>query len=229
MILAKTVDVQDFFDYEFRDMKRPKRDLISGMTPPKLAKILINLAGSGDTFLDPFCGSGTFLTEASLLGFKNIYGSDISLKAVEDSKDNTEWLKEKYNLDTNFYIQKCNVTNLRECWSTIRKNKFPIIVGEGYLGPAIRGGISQEQGKKLQIELEENYNRYLEGLADALEKNGRIVLIVPFIITGRETLHLNLDLKKYGLTSVFPPILYSRPDQKIGREIYILEKIKPQI
>lgn len=220
IIIAKTIDVQDFFDYEFRDIKRPVRDLISGMTPPKLAKILINLAGKSDTFLDPFCGSGTFLAEAGLLGFQNIYGSDISKKAVHDSITNTEWLKEKYQLDTKFNIKECDVKNIKKCWA----KTFPIIVGEAYLGPPIRGKIGLEEANKLIAQLEKNYNEYLVSLSSVLEKNGKLVLIVPFIITDKQNLHLNLDIKKYGLKSAQSTILYSRKNQKIGREIYILTK-----
>jgi len=220
--VAKTIDVQDFFDYEFRDMKRPARDLVSGMTPPKLAKMLINLGGASDEVLDPFCGSGTLLMEAALLGIKDIYGSDISEKAVDDSKKNIVWLKEKYQLSSMAFseIKKCDVNNLQECW----QKKFKLIVGEPYLGPAIRGGLSFEKAKNLQKELEENYDRYLKGLSDSLKKNGKLVLIVPFMITAEKIFYLDIDIKKYGLESIHELILYSRPDQKIGRQIYILKK-----
>lgn len=232
---AKTIAVQDFSDYSFRDIERPARDLVSGMTPPKLAKILINLGigsspfvlkGGGQegdfniNFLDPFCGSGTFLMEAALLGFKNIYGSDISEKAVKDSQKNLTWLKEKYKLLglRNPKIKKCDVKNLNDCW----KQKFDLIVCEPYLGPPIRGKLSHEEAKKIQQELEKNYYEYLKGLSGALEKNGRIVLIVPYIITSEKNIYLNIYLKKYGFESVSKPIEYSRPNQKIGRLIYTL-------
>lgn len=221
--VAKTLDVQDFSDYEFRDIRRPARDLVSGMTPPKLAKMLINLGKVTDEMLDPFCGSGTFLMEATLLGINNIYGSDISEKAVEDSKNNLAWLVEEYQLSNHQYpeIKKCDVRDLKKCW----QKKFKMIVCEPYLGPAIRGEFSLQKAQELQKELEENYDGYLKNLSGSLEKKGKLVLIVPFIIMAKETFYLNLDIKKYGLKAVCEPISYSRPDQKIGRQIYILKRI----
>lgn len=229
--IAKTVAVQDFADYEFRDMSRPRRDLVSGMTPPKLAKILINLAsplrrrgGGGDlimgNFLDPFCGSGTFLMEAALLGYKKICGSDISGRAVNDSAKNLNWLKEKYGLQLETDVKQCDVVDLKKCWN----KRFDCIATEPYLGPPIRGKLDFKKAESLRKELNNNYEKYLPALSHALEKNGALVLIVPFLITDKGELKLNLKIKENGLSAVRPSIHYSRPDQKVGREIYILKK-----
>ncbi|MDP2812513.1 MAG: DNA methyltransferase, partial [bacterium] len=92
-ILGITQSVQDFASYSSRDFSRPERDDRSGMLPPKLAQMMINLAGAdrNKVILDPFCGSGTVLQEALLLGFKEIYGADISQKAISDSQENINW------------------------------------------------------------------------------------------------------------------------------------------
>src|SRR3989344_7958542 len=84
--LAKTCAVQEFEEYSQRDYGRPGRGLVFGSMPPKLAKIMINLAQlpASATILDPFCGSGTILQEALLLGYQNVIGSDVSTKAVAD-------------------------------------------------------------------------------------------------------------------------------------------------
>ena len=234
--LAKTAEVQDFSDYGFRDMRRPARDLVSGLTPPKLAKILINLggkpacAGRQKEILDPFCGSGTFLGEAALLGFKKIYGSDVSAKAIADSKKNLEWLKEKYNFPADIGIKQCDIKNSRVCWS----RQFDFIATEPYLGPPIRGTIGFEKAKHLQTELQKNYDEYLPALSGLLENGGTLVLIAPLIISENGHLKISLKLKENGLEAVHPlpanihnqpTIIYSRQDQKIGREIYILKKI----
>jgi tRNA G10 N-methylase Trm11 len=104
--LAKTTAVQPFEEWGKRDFGRPGRDDKSGMLPPKLATMMINLLGRGvgaihelplenapGVLLDPFCGSGTILTEAHRLGYTNLIGTDISEKAVEDTKKNVEWTK----------------------------------------------------------------------------------------------------------------------------------------
>ncbi len=59
--------------------------------------------------LDPFCGSGTILQEAMLLGFKNIYGSDKDKRAIANSKENINWLKKEYKLSNSikYKTNKC--------------------------------------------------------------------------------------------------------------------------
>jgi len=76
---GKTLAVQPFKELSKRDYGRPSRDDQSGMLPPKLAQILINLTGADldQTLLDPFCGSGTVISEAALIGFHNLLGTDL--------------------------------------------------------------------------------------------------------------------------------------------------------
>jgi tRNA G10 N-methylase Trm11 len=69
--IGKTLVVQDFKTQSTLDYDRPAFDSKSGMIPPKLAKMMVNLARKqngkdNQTLLDPFCGSGTVLQEAFL-------------------------------------------------------------------------------------------------------------------------------------------------------------------
>ncbi|MCA9375219.1 hypothetical protein KC622_02725, partial [Candidatus Dojkabacteria bacterium] len=66
LLTGNTVAVQDIDDFTKRDYGRPVADKKMGMLPTKLARIMLNLAEleSGSTVWDPFCGSGTILTEA---------------------------------------------------------------------------------------------------------------------------------------------------------------------
>ena len=95
-----TQAIQNFTEFGDRDYNRPGVDSVSGMLPPKLARIMINLAKAkpAQTLLDPFCGSGTVLMEALDLGFKNIIGSDISKKAIGDTEKNIKWIQSTYHL-----------------------------------------------------------------------------------------------------------------------------------
>ena len=66
--LGKTVAVQDFEDWGRRDYGRPEVEAHIGMLPPKVARMMLNIAVSGkqlavSTVLDPFCGVGTILME----------------------------------------------------------------------------------------------------------------------------------------------------------------------
>ena len=94
--LARTLAIQDFEWYSKRDFGRPSKDAKNGMFPPKLAQILINLAQPtpGATIIDPFCGSGTVLQEAVLMGHP-AWGMDLELSMVRDTKLNLDWLMEQ--------------------------------------------------------------------------------------------------------------------------------------
>jgi tRNA (guanine10-N2)-dimethyltransferase len=57
--------------------------------PPKLARCMVNLAKAkeGDVLLDPFCGTGSFLIEAALLGCR-VVGSDAKRYVVRGCRRN---------------------------------------------------------------------------------------------------------------------------------------------
>ncbi len=100
--IGKTLAVQPFEEYSFRDWNRPGKTPELGLLPPKIAQIMINLAnvapGKQAILYDPFCGSGTILQEALLMGHTAVWGSDIEKNAVEKTKENLSWLAEKKNL-----------------------------------------------------------------------------------------------------------------------------------
>jgi tRNA (guanine10-N2)-dimethyltransferase len=57
---------------------------------PKLSRALVNLSGAlpGQTFLDPFCGTGSLLIEASIVGADAI-GIDVARKMVRGARRNS--------------------------------------------------------------------------------------------------------------------------------------------
>lgn len=92
-----TTHVQDLDAWSLRDFGRPFRDATTGMLPPKLARLMVNLAGNvtdDKTLLDPFCGGGTVLMEAALVGYTKQIGSDIDARQIAGSKENLAWLVE---------------------------------------------------------------------------------------------------------------------------------------
>jgi len=56
---------------------------------PRLARAMVNLARvkEGSKIIDPFCGTGSILIEAGLMGMQ-IYGSDIDLRMIDASEIN---------------------------------------------------------------------------------------------------------------------------------------------
>lgn len=219
--------VQPIEELGGRDYGRPGRDDLSGMLPPKLAMMMINLAEiqKNETILDPFCGSGTILTEAMLMGYKNIIGADMSEKAVEDSKKNVEWIAEKYQISNKKYQIKN--TNIQKIGKEITANSIDAVVTEPYLGAPLTG---RENRQKLQKQLTELKPLYLEAFRqfkNILKSNGKVVIVIPSYIYGKERITMDLlpEIKKLGFAPnpLLPShdfLLYHRPGQFVGREIW---------
>lgn len=116
-VVAKTIWVQDFEDWGLRDYGRPATSSHIGMLPPKVARMMVNIAGPGK-ILDPFCGVGTILAEA-----QDAIGSDINSAQIEKTRKNLAWLGKKFPLQV----------------ADARKVIVPpvdAIVTEPFLGPA---------------------------------------------------------------------------------------------
>lgn len=237
-LLAITRAIQDFEDYAERDMNRPGRDDRSGMLPPKVAKMMINLLDNDKKgiLLDPFCGSGTILQEAILLGYKKIHGTDSSPKAITDSQKNIGWLREQY--DHNFEI-KFTKTDAKELSKYFPKESIDHMVSEPFMGPAheiIRKN-DLDYFYSLSQDLFQLYNRAFQEFYKILKKEGRIIFVFP-IFNIRDKKINTLDIKrieKNGFKNITVPInfkeskngqiVYQRPGQKVFRQITIWEKI----
>ncbi|MFP4524452.1 MAG: DNA methyltransferase [Candidatus Woesearchaeota archaeon] len=75
-------------DFEARkNQRRPAPHPTS--LPPKLARAMVNLAGPVNHVLDPFCGSGGLLLEASLIGL-DATGIDVDDAMLARAKKNLE-------------------------------------------------------------------------------------------------------------------------------------------
>lgn len=233
--VAQTAAVQPFLDWSERDFGRPGRDDTSGMLPPKLARIMINCAGSETQriLLDPFCGSGTVLTEALLLGYKHIIGSDMSDRAVEDSKQNISWLSQKNTRELSGAQAQVLQADARDLGKKISHKSVACIITEPYLGPPLRGN---EQPADLQRNAHELAALYIQSFStfNKIAVPGATVVIVLPRFTVRNKTYRTAEvvvpkIKKLGFTaeallpitlSSDPFVLYRRPDQFVGREIW---------
>lgn len=233
ILVGRTIAVQDFKNLSKRDFGRPVRDDRSGMLPPKVAQIMLNLAevkNFNGVVLDPFCGSGTILQEALLLGFTKVAGTDLSSKAIADTKENIAWLKDKYSLEgvkTDIFVK--NVIKLSE---SFKPESVEAIVCEPYLGPQ-RGWSDMKLVKK---ELEDLYTQALREFSKILKPHGRVVMIWPKFFGDKQ---INPDYYKFEIRNSLPDdwkkwpgvkvterntIVYGRAGQKVFREIVVLEK-----
>ena len=219
--LAKTEAVQAFEDYSRRDYGRPVRDTKSGTLPPKLAQIMINLAQqpAAATILDPFCGSGTIIQEALLLGYANIIASDQSAKAVADTKQNLEWLGQKWQT-ANGKLFQCDVRGLGN-----KVKDVDAVITEPYLGPALRGHETRQQISRTVAELEQLYIAAFETFAKVVRPGGRVVIVFPFFKTFDLKLNIAAQIKKLGFAQLDRgDLIYSRPDQHVWRQVCIFSR-----
>lgn len=231
---GKTLAVQPFQDFSQRDYGRPNVDARSGMLPPKLARMMVNLAEArdGDLLLDPFCGSGTVLQEAALLGVGKLMGSDISEKAIQDTRKNMEWLENEH--DTPTAQMPLHITPaaalIRD--EFLEAGSVQRIVFEGYLGPTTPYA---DKLPPILGELQKLYESTFPVLAELLEEGGMIVAALPYWSVqtmntdGKKKFverHLRLDkiVETSGLALVKDPLHYRRQTATVGREILILKK-----
>ena len=231
--IGKTVAVQAFEDFSERDFGRPAHDAKSGMLPPKLARMMVNLAGTpkDEPLLDAFCGSGTILTEAADLGYAKLVGSDISEKAVSDTKTNCAWIVRERNLQgVNVNVFASDVKDLP---GKLPEGAVSAIVSEPFLGPPLRGDESDQKIHFNYLELMGLYRRAFNAFSKVLKPGGKVVFVFP--VFGTKHANILRELEDYGFRAegLLPGaavdilgaksstgLLYKRPDQKVGRDIF---------
>ena len=233
--LIKTLEVQDFKSYDNRDYNRPRFDPKSGMLPLKLCQMMINIAGvdKDAKIIDPFCGSGTLIQEALVMGYKNLIGSDLSDKAVDDTKVNIEWLKTEYGINTDgvqiFHLRVKDIRN--------EVRDLDAVVTEPFLGPALTGQEPREKIIKSRDTVGYILNEAFETYSQILKPGGKIVTVVPCFKFKHETYSIDIatiaanhglrietnfeDLEQKGNRY---PLVYARENQHLNREIFVLTK-----
>lgn len=231
ILLGKTVSIQNIDDYSFRDYEKPGRDAHVGMLPPKLAQILINLCNPhAKTVYDPFCGAGTILMEALLMG-KSAVGSDLEPRMTEYSEKNCNWLMENFSrisanknsIPTFRVFQK----DAQALTKTDLPERIDAVVSEGYLGPAISRFPDPNKKKLIFNEILGINQNFLHAISPLIPGNCKIVLCLP-AFKDRERIDFLPDfdrlIKPIGY-KVTKSLLYDRPDQVVAREIKVIEKI----
>lgn len=204
LIIGKTLAVQEFEEFSKRDYGRPVRDMISGVMPPKLARIMINLAqiGKRDVILDAFCGSGTILQEALILGYKNILGRDNSQKAVNDTKTNLEWLINNSQIINSVVDVKLGDTT--RLLDTVRQSSVDAIVSEPYLGPTLKTRLNLTEISRTKESLKKLYVDSFIQFHKALKQGGVVVIIFPAFPNYQKTEYMDIisDIENLGFKQI---------------------------
>ncbi|MDR2202955.1 MAG: hypothetical protein LBE76_01355 [Nitrososphaerota archaeon] len=179
--IATTFAVHNPFEFQKRDVYKPRQRKIFGM-PPRLAKIMINLSGctEGKTLLDAFCGVGTVLQEALLIK-ADVVGTDINSWCVKATKDNLEWLTQEYDLrNVDYQVVQSNVHFLSR---KIGVENIDCIVSEPDLGPALRQIPTTPYAKKIIKKLVPLFFGFIEEAYKVLKCGGTLVVVTPYIVT----------------------------------------------
>lgn len=218
---GNTVWVQPIEEFAARDQARPVRDAKVGMLPPKLARIMVNLAAtskpetaSGPIY-DPFCGTGTILQEALLLGYEAA-GSDLEPRMVEASITNLKWLRElKNGLGAPLEV-------VARAADVSPGSQLEAVATEGYLGPPISRVPSLEAIRMLGKELDRLYKGFWKAYEPALGPGKRVVVCLPIFIRDGQPIRLNnvdsFGNPSYNLEGSYD---YYRDGQVVGRQIMV--------
>jgi tRNA G10 N-methylase Trm11 len=233
-LVAVTRAVQDFRAYRRRDVGRPVRDLERGMVPPKLAQVLLNLAGVGvgSQVLDPFCGTGTVLQEALLAGAAHVIGRDIDPRAVGQATENLRWLEGRRPELRSRWTVRTHDARLPD--PALGAGQLDAVVFEPTLGP-LRPPRERTAQLRLAGELVQLYERSLAAIAPLLRPGGKVAAVLPTFSAAAATaveppaslrrvaLLPEVLVKPFGLLSRYE-VLYRRPDQTVGRAVVAWEK-----
>lgn len=239
-IVGLTTHVQSASAWSYRDFSRPFRDATTGMLPPKLAHIMVNLTRKEGklptTLLDPFCGGGTVMMEAALLGITAQTGSDMDAKQIAGSKENLDWLMENGLLKDDV---RAGISLLVSPVASLNRDlppaSFDAVVTEGFLGKPLRGHENAEFLQHQKREIEDLWYSALQTVARLLRPGSRLTVVWPRFKTATSDVAVDLrnELEALGYRMIDPlagwterreALVYARPDQFVKRQIVVLER-----
>ena len=229
---GKTLAVQDISSFVQRDIDKPEVDFDMGVLPQKLGRIMCNLTGLREGIIwDPFCGSGTILMEAAVLGF-DVLGSDLDLRALEMTNKNIQWLSNQNLINgVKYNIFQLNIKDVeKRVIRDLKNTGINAIVCEPFMGPPQKREISVFKAKELINDVSKLYKSFFQVVDQISSKGFKIVLILPSYKSREGWLTVNISdfidkrwsvlNKKYAKGD----LKWVRINSIIARNIFILEK-----
>jgi len=239
LVVGRSVAVQDINAYAARDQGRPKRDARVGMLPPKLAQTIVNLAVGQATptvetaVLDPFCGTGVVLQEASLMGF-GIYGTDLEPRMIAYTGDNLKWLEDTFVRSKPLNDEKSACALEVGDATTHRWQPMPnFVASEVYLGQPLSSWPAPEKLRTIVGTCNVIIEKFLHNISNQLVRGTRLCLAVPaWQSPAGHFSHLPLldHLAEMGYNRVSfehvrtEELVYYRPDQLVARELLVITR-----
>ncbi|MHA1301317.1 MAG: DNA methyltransferase [Candidatus Helarchaeota archaeon] len=164
---------------------------------PRIARAMVNLSRVKEDgiFLDPFCGTGSILIEALLIGCRKVIGIDINQKMINGTKLNLK----KFNLNKyNLILSDSNHIPLKKVTNIATDPPY--------------GRSSSTHKKSLMLLLE----NFFSEINDLILKNKIITLALPS--------HINLsnliDKTKLRILKEFEHYVHS----SLTRKIYVIQR-----
>lgn len=229
-VVGRTLAVQPFDQWGKRDFGRPHADPKAGMLPPKVSRMVVNIADrrrdigkalAQKTLLDPFCGMGTILGEALVMGW-NVVGADQDSDVVTRARANMRWLTETKAVAEGV-TYRTHVSDAVHVSGVVDANTIDAIVTEPFMGPP-----KVKNVKNTIKGLEKLYIGCLRDWQQILKPQGVVVMALPMYELGPKTYFVKkvIDMcEMLGYTIVIGPIEYSRPQAIVKRVFYLFQKI----
>lgn len=227
--LLETVAIQDADEWSLRDRKKPYASGKKGMLPPKVARIMVNLAvgyfdkrSTSDVsplLYDPFCGTGTILIEAVTRNCR-IVGSDIDGKSIDGTADNLLWFEKQINQAIDFQLFQSDVTHAKD---HLKSEKVDLIVTEPFLG---KPNPQLSELENIFDGLQALYLGAFKAWIQILKKGSMIVIVFPYVETANKRFDLSglIDkLERFGYTLQVKPIDYHREKAEVKRQILVFK------
>jgi tRNA G10 N-methylase Trm11 len=227
----KVIKYIDLNGFRERDLQRPYQNSMLSL-PISLARTMVNLscAKPGNTLLDPFCGTGTILIEAAESGI-SVTGVDVDPIKVEGARRNLEWLFH-IKKGSVFYVFKHDARSVHEKFPS---EFFDCVVTEPPFGPPLKSLPTLALSQEIAYSLTALYRNFFLSVSKVLKVGGKVVVTMPLWrlqdggsyslpvkqLLKATSLSLDETLSGYGVSY---PITWSKPDNKIQRQIFVLTK-----
>jgi tRNA G10 N-methylase Trm11 len=185
LYIAKTVFVHDPYEFRKRDLQRPAQRTIYSI-PPRLARIMINLTGvrRNELLMDPFCGIGTIISEAALMGMR-VTGIDTNHHCVTAARKNMKWLSRQYGLHYPGMENMIRSEDARWLSKHFREKSVDAMATEPYMGPPMRSRPDRVRALKILSDLKQLYEHSLAEMLKVLKPGRRICMVSPsFMVAG---------------------------------------------
>lgn len=224
VLIVRSQTVQDIDEWSWRDRAKPYADRKKGMLPPKLARMMVNLAHPfpGAVLYDPFCGTGTILLEAATLGGMTLLGSDLDVKATLGTGENLDWWVRETGKQADYKLVTADVSQVK--LAQLGGNKVNLLVSEPFLGKQTP---RDEQLPGIFRGLEKLYWGAFRHWCELLVPEAKLVVIFPRVTTRRgQVYHLDSLLDKLhglGYNKESQGLMYAREHASVSREICVFE------